>query len=165
MAKKDQKYTIIKDSREQQGYTFRKFENCQGMIVKKLNTGDYSLVGLEDKICVERKASIEEVALNLGKNRATFFREIKRMKPFKHKFLVLEFSMDDLLGFPHKSRIAQRFKDSVKISGKFMLKSLMEIQFNDDVHVMFCGDKVNAFLYVNSLFKRLIEKYTIKETT
>ena len=165
MARKDQKYTVIRDTREQQGYTFNKFERCQGMVTRKLETGDYSILGLEDKICVERKGSIEELALNLGKNRDTFLREVKRMKGFPHRFIVLEFSLQELMDFPNQSRIPARLKESVKITGKFILKSLMEIQLNNDVHIVFCDNKVNAFLYINSLFKRLIEKYTIKETT
>ena len=161
MGKKHQQYTVIRDTREQTGYTFKEYDRCQGMIVRKLDTGDYSIVGLEDKICVERKGCIEEVALNLGKNRDTFMREIERMKEFPHKFIVLEFSLEELMAFPNQSRIPKKFKDSVKITGKFILKSLMEIQLKDDVHVVFCDNKTNAFLYISSLFKRLTEKYTV----
>ena len=63
-------YTVIKDTREQDGYTFERFESryhaCAGMVVQKLDTGDYSLVGLEDKLCIERKGRISELAINLG---------------------------------------------------------------------------------------------------
>ena len=59
MPDKSPPYTVIRDTREQEGYTFEKFTgrytSCNGMIIKKLDTGDYSLVGLEDKLCIERK--------------------------------------------------------------------------------------------------------------
>ena len=52
--KKAPAYTVIKDSREQDGYTFTPFSGryhtCKGMVVRKLDTGDYSLEGLEDKV-------------------------------------------------------------------------------------------------------------------
>ena len=79
-------YTVIKDTREQEGhgYTFEKFNgrytSCEGMIVQKLDTGDYTLVGLEDKLCIERKGRISELAINLGKDKTRFMKEIARMK-------------------------------------------------------------------------------------
>ena len=54
---KIQPFKIIKDTREQEGYTFQpsssRYHKCEGMVVRKLDTGDYSLEGLEDKVCVE----------------------------------------------------------------------------------------------------------------
>ena len=50
---KIQPFKIIKDTREQEGYTFQpsssRYHKCEGMVVRKLDTGDYSLEGLEDK--------------------------------------------------------------------------------------------------------------------
>ena len=55
---KSKAFTIIKDTREQEGYTFEpsssRYHTCNGMVLEKLDTGDYSLKGLEDKICIER---------------------------------------------------------------------------------------------------------------
>lgn len=160
---KKQKYKVIRDTREKNGYLFKEIDNCTGMVVKKLDTGDYTIQGLEDKICIERKGCIEEMALNLGKNRGTFLREIKRMKSYDHKFLVLEFSLEDLINFPDFSRIPIELQQSIKISGKFMLKSLMEFQLNEGIQVVFCGDRNTSFLYISKLLKRLSEKYNIKE--
>ena len=90
-------YTVIRDTREREGYHFSKFDKCQGMVVRKLDTGDYTLLGLEDKICIERKGCVEEVAINFGKKKKQFLAEIERMKEFPHKFILLEFSLEDLL--------------------------------------------------------------------
>ena len=66
MASKAPAYKVIKDTREQDGYTFESFTgrytSCKGMVVKKLDTGDYSLEGLEDKLCIERKGRVSELA-------------------------------------------------------------------------------------------------------
>lgn len=153
-------YVVVKDTREQEGYFFNEFNTCKGMVERKLDTGDYSIDGLEDKICIERKGCIEELAVNLGQKKHAFLDEIERMKTFDHKFLILEFSLEDLLKFPDESRIPDKNKSSLKITGKYILKCLMEFQIYDGVQVVFCGNKHNAFLLVSSLLKRLNEKYT-----
>ena len=152
-------FTVIKDTREQEGYHFSKYDKCEGMIERKLDTGYYSIEGLEEKICVERKASPEELATNLGQKKNAFMNEIERMKAFRHKFILLEFSLQDLVEFPEGSRIPESQKAKVKISGKYMLKMLMEFQLKHNIHVVFCGNKYNAFLTLTSLFKRINEMY------
>lgn len=156
-------YTVIVDTREQEGYFFKKFDKCKGAIRQKLDTGDYSIQGLEDKLCIERKGSIEELAINLGYKKATFYREIDRMKTYNDRFIVLEFSLDDLIKYPDKSRIPEEYRDKVKITGKYMLRCLMEFQVNDGINVVFCGNKENSFYFVGSLLKRINEKYFLKE--
>jgi hypothetical protein len=153
-------YTVIKDTREQEGYFFNEFNTCKGMVEQKLDTGDYSILGLEDKICIERKGCIEELAVNLGQKKHAFLDEIERMKTFDHKFIILEFSLEDLLKFPDDTRIPNKNKSSMKITGKYILKCLMEFQIYDQIQIVFCGNKHNAFLLVSSLLKRLNEKYT-----
>jgi len=154
-------FTVIKDTREQEGYFFSKFNTCAGMIEHKLDTGDYSIQGLEDKICIERKGCVEELAINLGQKKHAFMNEIERMEPFPHKYLILEFSAEDLIKFPKDSRIPVKNKSALKITGKYMLKCLIEFELYHDVHVLFCGSKHTAFLVVSSIFKRINEMYTI----
>lgn len=154
-------FTVIKDTREQDGYYFRPFNTCAGMIEHKLDTGDYTIQGFEDKICIERKGCVEELAVNLGQKKYAFLDEIDRMKNFEYKFLILEFSLEDLIKFPDETRIPIKNKASLKITGKYMLKCLMEFELYNNIHIMFCGNKHNAFLAVSSLFKRINEMYTI----
>jgi hypothetical protein len=154
-------FYVIKDTREQDGYYFSKYGNCLGMVEQKLDTGDYAVQGLEDKACIERKGSIEELAINLGQKKHAFLNEVERMKEFPHKFLILEFNLEDLIGFPQNSRIPEKNKASVKITGKYMIKCLMEFQIHDNIHVLFCGNKHNAFLTASSILKRINEMYTI----
>ena len=120
-------FTVIKDTREQDGYFFKQYKSCSGMIEQKLDTGDYSILGLEDKICIERKGCVEELAVNLGQKKHAFLDEIERMSSFPHKFLILEFSLEDLVRFPEETRIPIKNKASVKITGKYMLKCIFEI--------------------------------------
>ena len=158
-------YTVIKDTREQLGYTFEKFHgkyfSCNGMIEKKLDTGDYSILGMEDKLCIERKASVSELAGNLGKDKKRFISEIERMKPFPFKFIVLEFTLEDVMKFPEGSDIPESKWSKIKITNKYILKMLVEFQMYYGVHVLFCGNRKNAKLVVNSILKRVNEYYTI----
>tara|TARA_Y100000590_G_scaffold423744_1_gene529930 strand:- start:375 stop:878 length:504 start_codon:yes stop_codon:yes gene_type:complete len=154
-------FTVIKDTREQEGYYFSKYNKCAGMIERKLDTGDYSLEGMEDKICIERKGCVEELAMNLGQKKHAFMNEIERMEQFPHKFLILEFTLEDLVDFPENTRIPERQKSKIKITGKYMMKCLMEFQLHNNIHIIFCGDKHNAFLTVSSILKRVNEMYTV----
>jgi ERCC4-type nuclease len=154
-------FTVIKDTREQDGYFFSEFNTCAGMVEEKLDTGDYSIKGMEDKICIERKGCVEELAVNLGQKKHAFLAEIERMTPFPHKFIVLEFSLEDLIKFPDETRIPVKNKASLKITGKYMLKCLFEFQLYNNVQILFCGNKYNAFLAVSSILKRVNEMYTI----
>ena len=89
------KFLVIKDTRERDGWYFKESNYCQGMVDKKLDTGDYSVEGLEDVLCIERKGSVSELANNIVDKR--FDRELERMRDFKYKFLILEFSINDIM--------------------------------------------------------------------
>ena len=154
-------FTVIKDTREQEGYYFSKFNTCAGMIDQKLDTGDYTIQGLEDKVCLERKGCVEELAINLGQKKHQFLQEIDRMQLFPHRFIVLEFSLEELIKFPEDTRIPIKNQSSLKITGKYMLKCLVEFQIYNNINVLFCGNKKSAFLAVSSIFKRINEMYTI----
>ena len=79
-------------------------------------------------VVIERKASVEEIANNLGKKKSAFLSEMERMQEFKYPFMVLEFSMEDLLKFPENSKIPKNKLRQVRITGKYLLKSLVEFQ-------------------------------------
>tara|TARA_R110000744_G_scaffold1280_6_gene4527 strand:- start:270 stop:830 length:561 start_codon:yes stop_codon:yes gene_type:complete len=171
------KYKVIKDTREQDGWFFSPYDKCSGMEVGTLNTGDYTLEGFEDVVCIERKASVSEIAINLGKKKKPFYNEIERMRDFHFRYLLLEFSASDLIDYPHsllkteedkelyeaykEGKISlpkfKRFQviEQTKISGRYLLKALMEISISYDVNVIFCDNKHNAFMVCNSIFKRL----------
>ena len=184
ISKKTPSYTVIKDTREQDGWFFTPYDRCEGMEVNTLHTGDYTLRGFEDVVCVERKASVSEIATNLGKKKKAFYNEMERMKDFNFRYLMLEFSALDVIDYPlsllnkedrelyelYKSGEIElpdfkRFKivEQTKISGKYLIKSLMELSIKYDINVMFCGNKSGAFLVCNSLFKRLNELFYTRD--
>ena len=146
------KYTVIQDTREQQGWYFSEYDKCSGMEIGTLKTGDYTMKGFEEMVCIERKASTSEIANNLGKKKKPFQAEMDA-------FLVLEFSMDDLLNYPKNSNVPKSKMGYVRITGKYLLKCLIEYQVWYNVKVLFCDNKQNAFAVTNSIFKRLNEMF------
>ena len=145
--------TIIQDTREQKPWTFDK---AIAVEVGTLETGDYTLKGFEHLIRVERKGSVDEIANNLVKEFARFEKEMIRMLDYKHRHIVCEFSYSDLVRYPLSSR---NRKYATKISGKFLLKRLCELQIDYGVNVVFCDNPDGAALYTTSLFKRIYDRY------
>ena len=95
-----QNFTIIIDSREQRPYTFQNIKlEPPNTIMQGLTTGDYSLVGLEDQICVERKSMIDLFG-SVGNGRARFEREMKRLSTFDYAALVIESDLSSIFVNP-----------------------------------------------------------------
>ena len=149
------KFTVIRDTREKNGWYFKETEYCQGMLEQKLDTGDYSIEGLEDILCIERKGCVSELANNIVDKR--FERELERMEEFKYKFLILEFSLDDILSFPVGSDIPKKTWNKIRISGRFILKRLSEIQVKHGIHVIPCGNNLSWWHMANSIMKRIFD--------
>ena len=101
--KKVPNYTVIKDTREKDGYFFKPYDRCEGMVVETMKTGDYTIKGCEDIICIERKASTAEISTNLGRKKKPFQNEMERMKDFRFSFLVCEFYLYPRGGYPASS--------------------------------------------------------------
>jgi hypothetical protein len=118
--------------------------------------------------------------MNLGRKKEAFFNEMERMKDFHFRYLLLEFSASDVINYPMslldendkknyemyksgqiKKPVGKRFDivDQTKLSGKYLMKSLMEISIRRDINVIFCDNKYNAFIICNSIFKRLNELF------
>lgn len=141
-------FEIIKDSREKagHGFEFRKSTNCTGMVRKALKTGDYTLTGLEDVVCIERKESTSEICSNLCKpDLIRFEKELARMATFKMAVIILEFDMDDLLAFPRGSGIPAGKQRFIKARGPYLLKIICELQARyPNTHWIFAGSNGQA---------------------
>ena len=138
------KYVILKDTREKNGWSFKAFDKCLAVTRWGLKTGDYTARGLERDLVIERKASTGELAMNLGKKRKAFEAEIERMSSFRWKYILCEFSIDDLMNFPKNSGIPKKNLKFVRMNGKFMWKKLCEYQEQNGVEVVFCDSKLDA---------------------
>jgi hypothetical protein len=153
MSKHDD-FTIIIDTREQQPWSFEHYTTAS----RKLDTGDYSIEGLEDIVCIERKKSVSEVANNLTESR--FVDVVDRMSRFKYAFLLLEFDLAQVLSYPIGSNLPRRLWDKIKISPAFIVKHILELQLNHNIKVLFCGSSSDAEQMAEYILKKVhyIEK-------
>lgn len=83
--------TIIVDSREQAPWGFANIPTEVGT----LQTGDYSVRGLEHLIAVERK-SLDDLLGCIGRERDRFKRELQRLQAYRFRLLAVEASAADL---------------------------------------------------------------------
>lgn len=136
---KDKKeFTVVIDSREQQPY---KFENA---ITKSLKTGDYSILGFEDRITVERKTK-EDAYTSLGAERARFEKELVRLSQYDYSAIVIESNLADFLSAPAFT----------KMNPKAAMNSLVSWSVKYKVSVFFASDRTHA----KALVYRILEKY------
>jgi len=151
-------YTVIRDTREQNGWWFPEDDECQGTSVQKLDSGDYSIIGAEDIFSIERKATTAEFAMNICEKR--FFDELARLEEYNHPFLLLEFSYEDLLNFPHNSTIPKSKWSKLKVKPKFLISKLHEIELNYKTKIIFAP--FDGAERAKTLFKYVSKKYGIK---
>jgi hypothetical protein len=66
--------------------------------------------------------------------------------------------MKDLIEYPFH-RPNEKLQKQSKITGKYLLKVIMEIQLKYNVKIIFCGSKYFANKSALSLMKRTYERY------
>jgi len=144
-------FHIIIDTREQHPWSFDHMEKS----ISKLDTGDYSLKGLEHIFCIERKGSVSEFANNITEKR--FKDVIERMNKIPNSFLLCEFDLEDVLIYPVGSNVPKRMWDKLKISPKFILKHMIELQIIYNIKLVFCGNASNAEKMAISIMRKIYE--------
>lgn len=92
--------TVLIDSREQCGYSLAPMKTE----VVTLATGDYSICGLQDLVCLERKTLPDFIAC-CGPERKRFEAELHRMMGYRFRCVVIEAGMDDIFHHRYRSRI------------------------------------------------------------
>lgn len=156
MAKPETKFTIIKDSREQQPWTFSRAKCVEDIQSGKLDTGDYSVVGYESLIAIERKASTSEIANNVTESR--FKDWLTRLSKFRYKYIICEFSLDDVLNFPANSGIPAKLFGKIKISPAFLISCLAKIEVDYGIPVIYAGSRQAAETIAEALIKRIVNE-------
>ena len=149
-------YTVIRDTREKEGHgwRWRKSTACSGTVDGKIDTGDYTLMGYEHLLCLERKGRVSEWATNLTEKR--FYRELDRMKEIPYAYILLEFHMEDLIKYPVDSGIPYKKQRYMKFKGRQVLAKTLEIMVKyPNIKIIFCGRKGKDV--ASSLFKRVVE--------
>ncbi len=148
-------FNAIIDTREKEPWKLTA-STIDEVISRKLDTGDYSIEGYEDKLCIERKRSVSELAANVSQIRFKY--ELERMIKIPYRFLVLEFSVQDILDYPVCSGIPQSRWKKLKVKGDYILLCLSQFQVKYGIHVVFAGNASNGAYLCTNIMKRVYER-------
>jgi ERCC4-type nuclease len=148
----DNEFTIIIDTREQKPWTFEHHAKANN----KLDTGDYSIEGLENLVAIERKRNVAEFANNITEKR--FVDVVERLSKIPYAFILFEFDMDQVMSYPIGSDIPKRLWDKIRISPSFLLKHIVDLQINHNIRIIFCGNSDNAEKVALSIMRRVYKE-------
>ena len=119
----DLRPTVLVDTREQTPLAFGRLPSVRGT----LQTGDYSFVGGEEVLAIERKSVPDLVACCLGDNRERFQRELHRLRGLRFRRLLVVGTRAEIETGQYRSGIAP----------KSVLATLSAIEARFDVPVVF----------------------------
>lgn len=130
---------IIADSREK-----NPLFDVSEAIIQKLDTGDYSLQGHEDKISIENKATVSEIAGNFREKR--FWHAIERLSKLDHKYIVFQFSRNDVAKFPHTERsgVPVPIRKKIRVRSRFLLSCIKTLETKYGINVVYADNPENA---------------------
>ena len=135
---------IVIDSREKDEYTF-------GDIVpikQKLDAGDYSVAGLENRIAIERK-NIDDFVGTVIYHKDRFHEELVRLSLMEFAAIVVEASLKDILDHRYKS-------DVLPLS---VIGATVAIMVEYRIPIVFCGSRQLACHMTKSILQRFASKH------
>ena len=141
MTKND--YEIVVDTREQKPF----FKNAT---YKGLKTGDYSILGLEDKIAIERK-SPGDLFGTLGGGHKRFKKELERAKKLDYFAIIIEGSYSKIL--------TKDFEGSYhnKMRGYVITSILFTLHVKYNINVFFAINRNESKKIIKEIFKAYIK--------
>jgi ERCC4-type nuclease len=142
-------FTIIVDTREQKPWSFSHHVTAS----HKLDTGDYSIEGLEHILSIERKRNVAEFANNITERR--FKDVIDRLSKIPHSFILFEFDFDKIMSFPIGSDIPKKIWDKIRVSPSFIIKNIIDLQIEHNINIIFCGNSANAETIALAIMKKI----------
>ena len=146
-------FNVIVDTREKLPWSLS--SSCiRETKYEKLRTGDYSVEGLEEDLCIERKMSVSEIAQNVNQKR--FKKELERMMTYRWRYILLEAHMQEVVDYPHASDLPPNVLNKIKVSGSYLLKCINRMEASYGVHFIFCGNSYNAAWVAINLMKEAV---------
>lgn len=128
---------VIIDTRENEPYGFD--PRLVAAERRALPAGDYSILGLETAVAVERK-SLDDFVSTVVHARRRFRTELGKLRGYRAACIVVEASVADILN--------QRYRSQANPSA--VLGSALSILLDDGVPVIFCGNRQVACHFVQS---------------
>lgn len=138
---------IVIDTREQAPFGFQ-HEKYAGTVIESgsLDTGDYSLAGLIDRVAVERK-SLPDLVACLGRERERFERELQRAASLDAFTVVIEAAWADLTGGQYRSQL----------NPHSACQSVAAFMARHGISFMFAGSRAGAEYVCWSFLRQYLE--------
>jgi len=137
---------IIIDTRENRPLLFRTSKDITGSEIKKLDIGDYSIEGYENKIAIERK-SPGDLFGSLGKGHKRFRKELENAKKLDYFAIVVEASFSVVYD--------KEFEGAhhIDMSGDVIIKICTTLAVKHGIPIWFCNGRSEAVSVIRELFK------------
>lgn len=130
---------VIVDTREQQPWSF---EGQPGIttIRRKLDAGDYSVEGLENRVAIERK-SLNDWVNTVMRSRTRFYKELDRLRGYDFRCVIIEASVESIWNEDYRSRVPWRA----------VMGFIAEVTVAQSVPVYMSGSRPEAQLHAAAL--------------
>lgn len=155
-------FTVLRDDREKKGHgwefpptTLDDHPFCGGTEIAHLETGDYTIAGLESRLAIERKGAIAEFVGSLVD--PNFEAELARMRLIPVSVVILEFGMYDIVHWPESSKLSPKIRSKLPLRHKDAALSrltelIVKYPYVNFLFTDFWGQEVAM-----GLFKRVLE--------
>ena len=154
-------FRVCIDTQEKKPWTFSS-SIIEGIDFVHLKTGDYTIAGLENILCIGRKRSVTELAQNIHEER--FFKELERMQAIPYRYILLESSLQHVIDYPMKEDLPPDVMNQIKIRGPYVLKCLNRIQVKYGVNIIYCETPYNAQWIATNIMKEVMALQHANET-
>jgi hypothetical protein len=133
-------FTILIDTREKKPFTF----SIRGVKekVQKLDTGDYQIQTMESFCCIDRKASVSELYINLFKQYPRFKKELIRMGDFEEAYILCSFPYTDILEFPNS--LPKKARGAVRYGRSDVINKIELVEDKYNAKFIFCNGREEA---------------------
>ena len=138
---------VIADTREQQPWTF---EDLPVEITRaKLEAGDYSVRGFENRIAIERKSLSDWIA-TVTRERTRFYKELERLRGYEFRAVIIEAGIREILAGEYRS----------KMSPKAVLGFVAEVTAAQSVPVYLAGTRAEAQVLAEAFLRMASKRLT-----
>lgn len=139
------KLVIVQDSREQLNWKFTGLE--ADVIIKKLDVGDYSIAGYEERFSVERK-ELNDFIQTLTVDHERFIAECDRAKKYDLFVIIVEGDYLDIAKHDYYSQV----------SPFAVMGAMAAITIDYGYPIIFCSNRTNAEKFAFRLMEKFVKR-------
>lgn len=144
---------FIEDTREPDGLGYSAILTEENWKRMPLKTGDYSIEGYEDKIAIERKATLDLVA-SLTHNRKRFEEELERSMDLDFFCVIIEGDASNV----YRGRYS--YKHNSKAHPRAIWETIATFWIRYKAPFVFCSDKYHGSQMAKSLLSKYVREIT-----